>query len=569
MSTRRHAATVAGSARRDRLAVVGVAAVTFAFYLWWWYRNHEGVPWFIDEAGYLAYAIEHAQAARDSGVGGWFRSVWDQAPYAPLVPASSSLLLLVVDDPFLVAAVSMAAWAAALVVATWFLGSTVLPHRWALGTAAVVAGLPTVLVLSGTYYFAVPAAACTAAGLACLVRSDWGVRLGWSAAAGVLFGAALLARTMVAGLLLGVVAAAAVVILTERTERGRRIRGLGVTAAGALLVAAPWYLAGLDAVADHLRAPAPGNGGARGSNSGGAIRIKGMRDLRLLIGDLLVPMAMLGAAVVVLAIARWRRGPRPTPTPARLGVVVAVMAVVLVVASEAAGQWLPVVPIAAVLAASVVAASSVAVQRGFIAVVAVITIGNVVHASRLLDFRERPLAVDAGPLGRLFVADRRTLLEDQLTSLSGVKADELRPVQEFIDFVVTETHAAASRAGEAPVLLVTGGADALLNTNVFVLTDEVLFDGDLVVGAFPLEEISDDELEARLVDPAFGQPNAILTVEPSPRAGPERAEAHDQLVAMLPRVGFEAAGDHVLPDGRRATLWFRSRADIPPVAMSG
>ena len=97
------------------------------------------------------------------------------------------------------------------------------------------------LSLTGVYYFAVPAAALFTLALACQVRADGGARIGWMVAAGVGYGLAALARTMVAGLVPAAAAVAVVAALWPGPRPGAAVGGDGGRRAAGAVVALAWY----------------------------------------------------------------------------------------------------------------------------------------------------------------------------------------------------------------------------------------------------------------------------------------------------------------------------------------
>jgi hypothetical protein len=571
------------TSRRELLGLGALLAAVTAFHLWWWSRERRDVPWFIDEAGYLVFAIEHGAAIADGSLSGLGDSLDGQVPAAPLVPLLTGLGLAVADRPVVVAALTMALSAAALVAAAWWLARWYLPAAWALLAAGVVAALPAVLTLGGSYYFATFASACFVAGVACLDRSGWGLRFGWSAAAGVALAAAALSRTMLAGFV-PAVAVVAVAVAVWRARRfgeplRRRVAGMALAAGVAVLCLAPWFLRHLDAIVDYLGAdqPSRAGGGATGGG-GGAWRVTGMRDLRLLIGDLLVPMAVALLVTGLLGAGWWLAGRRARPAGdaepdeqheteplAPIAGVAVLGAATLVLTSQAIGQWLPLLPLAVVVALAGVRRSAPApVARGVAAGLVALSLFQVASASRIDDGLSRLRLVDAGPLGRVPVTDTRTLLEDQFTGLlRGAPLDErFLAVPPLLDDIVEEAVDRSRALDEPAVLLVAGGQDPLLNVNSLPLADH-LADGDedLVVGGFELDaDLAPADWVELLADPARGQPNSLLTIRPSSARGPTR-QAYDTLVETLPGAGFEVVLEAELPDGRPAALWFRSRAD--------
>jgi hypothetical protein len=579
-------------ARPSLAEVAGLAAVVggiTAFATWWWSQWRHGMPLFIDEAGYLSFAVSHARALEDGGIGDFLRSLDRQGPYGPLTPALTALGLVVVDRPVAVGAATMVGALAVFVAATWFLARRFCPPPWALLAAGVVGTLPGVLTLSGVYYFAVPAAALFTLALGCQVRAEGGARIGWMVAAGVGYGLAALARTMVVGLVPAAAAVAVVAAVWPGPERARRLVGTALGAAAGAVVALGWYAGNSGQVVDYLRAEQVATGAGAG---GRAWDVPGMRDLRLLVSDLLLPATIVLLVVagvgVAAAVARRRTGAvgdsdgvRDEPAgegdavgeaPPDLGLavpaaVVASGAVVLVAAGQAVGQWLPL--LGGLVAVAVAAASRAPtrnVRAGVAVTLCVLTLVHVVEVSRLSAPASRPRDVAAGPFGHLPVTDARWLLEDQLPRElddGGRLPDRFADATAVVDDVVGTSAAVAESVGEPPVLLVPGGADPLVNLNVLRLSDQRRTAGGgtpLVVGVLDVPPgVSEGELGAILADPDRGMPNLVLTVRPDDRY--DRAlEVYEDVTTALPGRDFSELISWELPDGRPVSLWFRPRS---------
>jgi hypothetical protein len=562
---------------------VGAIALSFAaFHVWWWGRYRAGLPMFIDEAGYLDFAVDHARAFEAGSATRLRESLDLKSPAAPLVSLGTAVGVLATDRPVGSAVATMAIGAAALIAATWFLARWLLPPRWAVAAAGIVGALPAVLRLSGSYYFATAAAACFTTALACLLRSRWGARLGWAAAAGAAFALAALSRTMLVGFLPAVLVVA--VVAATRSDgpatTSRRLAGLAVGAAVAAALAAPWYVPNLDVILDHLDGQEVGRAtrGPSTGTGGGAARVTGVPDLRLLVADLLVPMAV-ALTAATLAAAAWRLAGRATgverdaaarPGAGAVLAIVGLSGAALVASDQAIGQWLPLLPATIVLALVAVHRWLPARPAGIVlATLAGLSVLHVIEASRLVDPLDGVRMVRAGPLGRLPVLDNRTLLEAQLVrELDGPHLDSsYEQVPASLDDMVTEVATRADVAGEPGVLLVAGGHQALVNLNSLQLADDLAHgSGRLVIGALPLDrERSLDEWEGVLGDPAGGQPNAVLTLESiTPDGSPDVPAA--SLRDALPALGFEVAITADEPDGQRVVLWWRSRAELRAAA---
>ena len=263
-----------GPAPPTRGEVLGITAAGVAlavFHAVFWLSRRRGMPWFIDEAGYLTYALDHVASLREEGVGAFVRSVADQHPHAPLIPAVTALVIEATNRPLASAAAVATAAAVGFMLSCWFLARAVLPPAWAVVAAVVTASLPGPLLLGHSFYFAVPAASFFTLGVACLVRAAGPSAVLWASGAGAAMGAAVLTRTMMLGLVPAFVAA--FVVQVVRVERGRRQSVVMALAAfgAAMVIAAPWYLRHLSSVLDDIGETGRGaaaiapRGGGRGS----------------------------------------------------------------------------------------------------------------------------------------------------------------------------------------------------------------------------------------------------------------------------------------------------------------
>ena len=540
--------------------LVAVVGTLSAFTAWWWSAYRRGMPWFIDEAGYLTFAIDHAHAIRDDGAAAVLFDHID-GPYGPLMPAASGTGLAIVDHPYGVALATMIISGASLVLASWFLARRLTTMWWAVLAATVVGTCPIVLALTGVYYFAVPAAALYTFALACLVRGEHGDRVGWCIAGGISLGLATLARTMVLGLAPAVVVVAVWGACRRAEGRARRLATLALSGVAGLLVMSPWWIPNLGTVLDYLDQPARSGRGLGGGSRGRPWQVTGMRDLRLLISDLLLPtsVVLLILALVSLLV-WWRRGaPRGPRSIAALTLtgVVALSLGVLAAAREAVGQWLPLLPAMVVLA--VTGLSQVGGRRARqlgVGVLCSLVGFNLAVASRTIPSLSEPRFVTVGPVGRVSMTDGRWLLEEQRPrselSAGGRLPRSYESVQEGVERIVLRAASRAAAAHEPAVLVAPRSADQLLSTNVLNLADRLVHERpQLIIGGFRIPGSRDpNELRAALDDPQLGQPNLILSVN------------NPALESALPEVGFTAIDRLELPEGHHATLWWRSRAEL-------
>jgi hypothetical protein len=380
-------------------------------------------------------------------------------------------------------------------------------------------------------------------------------------AGGVALGAATLSRTMVLGLAPAVAVGVMAMALTDRERRRHRCTSLALAGMAALAVMAPWWVPNATSVLDYLGQPARVGGLHRGQQGGGAWRTPGIRDLRLLASDLLLPtLAVLVLGLFTGFVLWWRRG-RPVAAHPRLVVVVSVVLLstgALMVAGEAVGQWLPVLPAMIVVGASGIARLPRSRQTAGAVVIAAAALFNVAQSSRVVPELSRPRMIEMGPLGRLPLTDARWLLEDQVRPgrlvRGGVLPEAFSHLQPQIDDLVRRAANRAASAGEPGVLVLPRSAHPFLNANVLMLTDRLVHGSpQLIIGGIALpNEVTATSLAPVLADPQRGQPNLVLSVD-------------SHLDGVLVELGFSRL-DHVeLPGDLEATLWWRARASLDHV----
>jgi 4-amino-4-deoxy-L-arabinose transferase-like glycosyltransferase len=297
------------------VVAVGVLALV-AFNVWWVAEYRHGYPMTIDEAGYTAFALVDHFGLQGGGLHGWWEAVQSQSPYAPLVPAITSLAFVFkagVLEGFGV----LIAFMALLAFATYGIGERLAGPRLGALAALVVAAAPGVFLFEREYVFALPAAALLSCAVFALLRSDGLRSRRWAIASGVALGLMLLARTMTVAFVPGVIVAAIVTVLVRSRDAARpggeiasRLLNLGLLVASGFAVAATWYVRNFKPVFDYLTSYGYGSQSAYYGPDHSWISWIRWRDVasRMTLNDLLVPLAalvLLGLLTVgVLAVRR-------------------------------------------------------------------------------------------------------------------------------------------------------------------------------------------------------------------------------------------------------------------------
>lgn len=298
------------------LAIVAIGALAIALLnVWWVIAYRDGYPLTIDEAGYIAFGLADHFGFQAGGLGGWWDAVNAQAPYAPLVPAATSVLLEV-HTGTLPAFGTLIAFLVLLIFATYGIGERLAGSGLGALAALVVGLAPGAFLFTREYVFALPVAALLSCAVYALLRSDGLRSWRWSLAGGVLIGLMLLARTMTVAFVPAILLAGAVAIVTRAVlvpdrpdDLGKRILNLILMALTGLAVAATWYLPNFDSVFDYLTDYGYGGSASYYGPGHSWLSWGRWRDVanRMVDNDLLIPLALLIlAALVVLAVAAVR-----------------------------------------------------------------------------------------------------------------------------------------------------------------------------------------------------------------------------------------------------------------------
>jgi 4-amino-4-deoxy-L-arabinose transferase-like glycosyltransferase len=295
---------------RWTLAVAVGILLLVALNVWWVMTYRYGYPLNVDENGYTSIALNDWLGFENGGPHGWWSAVQSQTPNAPLLPAITSLVLIVkagVMEGFIV----LIAFFALLAFAAYGIGERLAGPRLGALAALVVAASEGALGFSREYVFALPTAALLSCAVYALLRSERMRRRRWAIACGVAIGSMLLARTMAIAFVPGVIAAALVGMLAiDRTDLRQRFLNLGLMALAAVVVAATWYFHNLKPVYEYLTSFGYGTQSSYYGAEHAVIswgRFRAVTD-RMIYDDLLMPLtALLVLAIVGLAIVAARR----------------------------------------------------------------------------------------------------------------------------------------------------------------------------------------------------------------------------------------------------------------------
>ena len=566
--------------------VLGLGAI-LAIDAWWLERFRVGYPVQVDEAGYLTMGLVDAGGLRHGGISGLWHAVLSsklQAPFGPLLTLPFHVIFgWSLADGFALSLVL----AVVLAVLTYAIARRLMPRSWSVLAALTVAAAPEVTDNARDFLLALPLAVMFTAAIWALGRSESLVRTGWTVAAGALLGLATVSRTMGLAFVAGPILAAVLQTAVLRPAR-RRLANLTVLLMTALVVAFPWYVGSISTVLPYLEGHSPYFRGAHHSGSRPAPELwqTALRDL--FVHGLFVPLGLGFAACFVIGavtvIDKWsaktadQEGPPRVSRTARLreltaapGFVPAVSlgegSLVLLVSHQSVGQWLPLIPVLTVCAIGCAAmARWVTVRRVIAGYLAVLIVLNTVMMSDTVSWLSQRVFVSVPVLGSVPFVDGQGDIQGEVynahqpdgtaTAPLPARDSEWLPLSRQVAGWVLRLAA----NGHVTLVVAFSSTDRLFNTNTVQLEGELGFHQDIPMAQLA-PNISGDTVAAyhkQLVDPIYGQPNVLISVDPGP--GEFKPVVNQRFAQQAARfAGFVLVRRFRLPDGRQGRIWWRSR----------
>ena len=577
-------------------AVVAVMlVVTVSVNLWWVATHRRGLPYDIDEAGYLQRAVRDADALHSGGALSLWSTVRLPDPQAPLLTVVASIFHWVTGTGVLSMFAVQQIFYVVLVVATYLGSRRLMSRNWSVVAAVMVAGLPGVVIASRSFFFALPAAAMMTATLVAELYSD-SFRSRWlSALWGLFLGLSALSRTVVLALVPALIAPALVVLVLSRS-RGRQLTNVGLGLAVALVVAGSWYSATWHEVLHYLTGF--GYGTEAGQYGAGRSIVSfawwsNRLDLALN-AEVFAPMALALALCFVAGLLGRRRHRRPgriddgpsvvAEGPVRralqrrdapLWLFVGLGYFALSTSQNSGSMFeLPLLPATCILASSV-ASKAPRRARAFVAAACVIAaVVSFASASNAIPgLPQRSVVASAGPIHVVAFDDRGHLLDYASGTgggcrlggpcdRSGTMPGESTYLRRWIapsERMASILHDVATEHDCDPVVYFSV-QDPLFNTNTVDLSYQLAYAKALPTGVFKARRDIGESPLHELNDPAAGQPNLVITgpVSPvSPRFSPLVGERAG--VGALREDGFAPVGRLGLPDGRTMRVWWLDR----------
>jgi hypothetical protein len=555
---------------------LGLASVSLAATNGWWvWTARRGLPYSIDEAGYLQRAIRDGQALVHGGPGGLLAAIRTPDIQAPLVPVLASLAYPFVHANLLKLLISLQIFYVATALATYWLARLVLPRWWALLAALAVACSVGVLDESRSFMFAGAATAMFAAAVAAQVGARNGRDTRLLVLAGVFGGLTMLARTMMVPFIGVLWLIGMLVVVAEPTSRGRRLgRFLLVPIVGSG-IAAIWYSAQWRYVLDYLTEFAYGHSAVHYQHTT-TLPLVGSLPLRLdnLVSvDLYLPLAAL--VLIGICLGAWSAA-RTRQRPQRLGwrmvlepsaqialLAVGCLATLCSTADAGSGFELPLVPLLVVLA--VAGWRSVTHQpTARILATGVPALVAATSAATLLIITIPalpPLTVTAGAgTYSTVVVSSHSFISQYVMALEGgsVPTSEVVKGPWLTDSWRADTfiyNYAAARGYLPIVFFATEGP--LFNTNTLQLEEQARRGRLLPMGVFLDPQQAGMNFVQQLYAPEYGIPNFLVAVSGTEAASFTLVPDTDA-VQTASEAGFQAVWRLRLPDATWVTVYWRA-----------
>jgi 4-amino-4-deoxy-L-arabinose transferase-like glycosyltransferase len=592
------------------VVLIGTAV---AVNLWWIDTYRRGLPFDIDEAGYLQRALTDASFLTTGGLGGFLGHLHNPDPQAPLLPAFAAVVHWMTGvGPFGLIATQQFFYVV-LLVATWCIARRLGGRMQALAATAVVAAVPGIFEASRTFEFGLVAASMLTAALAAQLWAGRFDRLWPVVAWGVVLGFAALSRTMVLGLLPGLLVALGVrlwAVGLNRRRVGNALLGLGV----ALVVAWGWYSASWRNVLKYLSNYGYGSEATHYGKSSSVLSLGWWtaRPSHAIQAMLFAPTTVLLAFCLIVAVVDWGRrsaarhrgtrhaqaavrpdarahSPKPVPVsssgtstglPSRLRRIAAgdvcAVAIVLVwsffalssTANLGSGFELTMIPMAVVLVVSAASRSRPATVITTSCCLLTATLVFAIDSSALVTgtpvvarFGSWSVVAFDGRGSLAIYAD--TFLPGPVPSQASVDA-VLRANQRVTEALASLIVATTKAHGRQPVILLAT-EDPFVNTNSLGLEVQLQTGQQPGMGLVQPPSVAGASFVGQLTEPRFGEPNIVMV---GPNATDRIAATWGPIphpLAVIPALrstGFTLAGSVRMPDGRTMQVWWK---DVGPV----
>jgi 4-amino-4-deoxy-L-arabinose transferase-like glycosyltransferase len=579
-----------GSLAWQPLVLTGIVLAACAVNLWWIAAHRSGLPFDIDEAGYLQRAVRDADALHAGGLSSLWSTVRGPDPQAPLLPVVAGTFRWITGAGTYRMFAVLQAFYVVTVVSAYFIARRLSNRNWSLVAAVMVAAIPAVVVTSRTFDFALPAAAMLTMTLAVQLYTNVFRRQWLSILWGICLGLTVLSRTLMVALVPALLIAGVVTVASSRPTR-RQLVNLTAGLVVALLVAGSWYSATWRPVLRYLttygygaQASSYGTGNPVLSFSFWTSRINTAAN-ELYAPITLALVACFAAGLLGWAVSRSRRAQlqqasSPAAVVARLvrRPEATVWAVVLggylaLSSSPNTGTFfeLPLLPAVCVLAASIAGRVPHPVRGALAAAcVAASALSFAGSAGAVPGVASSEVSVAIGPVQLTALDGRSNLVAyasgtgvvcDSANRCAGEDARNVAsylrrwttPVQEAASFM--RVYAATQSCSPFVFFAVQ---DPFFNTNTVDLEYQVAYASSLPTGLLVPPPQAGESFDRQLTDPTRGQPDFVITgpVPPYNRAFSPLLSDRAAVLALR-KQGFQSVDSVRLPDGRRMTFWWK------------
>jgi dolichyl-phosphate-mannose-protein mannosyltransferase len=565
---------IAAQPRGVALAVLaGASSIVVIANLFWLRAHRVGMPFNIDEAGYLQRAIRDGDALRTGGISALWHLYREPDPQAPLLPLFTGVWHFITNSGPLGSIASEQVFLVVAVASTYTLARHLNSnHPAAIVAAASIAALPGIITGGQSFMFALPATALMTAVLSTQLGAGHFERLRPALVWGLLFGLALLTRTVMLALLPACLGALVVRLVAVRAG-ARQWFHLMAGAAVAAIVAGSWYTATWRPVWDYLTSYAYGIDavGYGPQHSPLSISWWTARFVHVVNTEIYAPLliAALVSTAILLASLVLRR-PRRRSLATVLGSPRSMIGIVLVVdylllsSTRNVGSdfELPLVPAAfALLFASV---SRTGRRRRMVAlgIAGAAAAFSFTAAESYLPGPPTRSEFAIGSWGIVAYDDRGALVYYGMRFLPptsvGTESVLRRWETSNVDLARLLFREADAHGKPDPVIFFST-QDPFVNTNSLALLAQER-GISLPTGLLEPPSSAGESFAAQLQDPARGLPDALIVGprRPSHSAGIFYPPVDMNAVRRAARGdGFRPRGRVKLPDGREVTLWWR------------
>ncbi len=566
--------------------IVALGCLVFAaINVWWVARYRHGFPMDVDEYGYTSIGLNDYFGLKAGGLHGWWEAVQTQTPNAPLLPAITSVVL-VVSPGVLEGFGVLIAFGALLTLVAYGIGERLAGPRLGALAALAVASAQGTFLFTREYIFALPTAAFLSCAVYALLRSDGMRSRLWSILCGAAVGLMLLSRTMSVAFVPGIVVVAGILILARRRDDlGARLLNLGLAGLAGFLVAVTWYWRNLDPVVEYLTNFGYGSQAQNYGSENSAVswgRFKSVLD-RMIQSDLLVPLFLLVlaglVALGVILVLRLRHSEdrraelwRIAGSDALAVFLVAAAGYAALMTSQNGGNGFT-YPVAMLLPPLAVAALRYSRGAAIAAAVAVgaIAVVNLVASSALWGEAEKTHNVPVPLLGEL------PWVSGEAHAVAGIRAQVPGPPGHFAAADEGWTEVDAKLAN---ILLKPIAPEGLPRLSAFASRNRVVSTNSVGMAglldhhvAIPFTQLlaepdSVAHYERQLRGPEIGEPTVVVTT--STEAGDfEPLVTQKKVEVALRHTGFALVREVPTPDGRTMRIWAKGAPKAKPSGRAG